>query len=422
MRATVTVNAPTLLKNPFLDRPATRGLNALTAIRAFKTLLTAIISGMGSKRISSGNVRQSNTVEYGLKPAVALVTVAAPATSATVTINGTALTAAEHRANCTVTVGTSVDEDDTVTVNGVVLTAKAAPSGNYQFAITGTAATDAAALKNCINTLFLATNDAAAAGIAGLIKADRPAADGVVNIFAVAEGTAGNSYTIVTSDAVDLAITNDSSGSFAGGAAATNNQFDHIGDNATIARAIVNSLAASSTAILNKHATASCRKGIVTCATVLYADTITLDSVTLRAIKETTDSGGARVASFPDDVFGIGASDTATGDCLVNCIHSHPRLSERFHAVNAAGAVTIRERPPEATNPPPLVTSNGSRLAVTATTNGCLADSTGVLVQSLRPGHGGNAVTLATSSGVTLAITLDSSGRLAGGTSTVVTY
>lgn len=421
MKAAVTVTAP-LYPNPLLDRPATRGLNSLTAVRLFKKVLGAIISGVGSKRVNHANVRLTNTVEYGVKPAVALVTVAAPATSATITTNGTALTAAQHRASCTVTFA-SVADADTITVNGLVITAKTSPSGAYQFARGGTDAADALAFVNCLNALTTAGSTAVtAAAVYGLIEANRPAADGVVNIYAIAEGTAGNAYTIVTSNGTRLAITNDSSGSFANGAAATNNQFDHVGSNARIARSIVTNLGLSSTAILNKHVTASCRKGIVTCATVLYADTITLDSVTLRAIKESTDSGGARVTTFPDDVFGIGASDTATGDCLVNCIHSHPRLSERFHAVNAAGAVTIRERPPEATSPPPLVTSNGTRLAVTATTNGCLADSTGVLVQSLTPGHGGNGVTLATSSGVTLAITLDSSGRLAGGTSTVVTY
>lgn len=417
MRAGLVINEPSKL-NPAFNRPTQRSLFAL--LRLYINLIGDLISGAGISRRQISSGRQSATVTYSLNPAIAGVTVAAPATSATITLNGTALTAAEHRANCTVTVGTSVDEDDTVTVNGVVLTAKAVAAGNYQFAITGVAATDAAALKNCINTLYLATNDAAAAGIAGLIKADRPAADGVVNIFAVSPGTAGNSYTIATSDAVDLAITNDSSGSFAGGAAADNNQFDHIGDNATIARAIVTSLGASTSAILNQHLTGACRKGIVTAATVLYADTITLDSVKLRAIKETTDSGGARVATFPDDVFGIGASDTATGDCLVNCIHNHPKLRDRFYAVNAAGAVTIRERPPEATNPPPLVTSNGSRLAVTATTNGCLADSALVLFQALTPGAAGNAITIASSSGATLGID-GSASRLAGGTQASVT-
>lgn len=419
MRATTTVNIPEK-PNPFLDRPSQRSTPAV--IRKFIILLQALFGGAGlSKRQGEGASRQTAALEYGLDPAIARVTVAAPAVSATITLNGTAITAAEHRANCTVTVGTSVDEDDTVTVNGTVFTAKAAPSGNYQWAITGVAATDAAALVAKINAASTNSADAVnGVGVYGKIRAVRPAADGVVNIYAIAEGTAGNSYTIATSDAVDLAITNDSSGNFAGGAAATNNEWDHIGTNADIARSICTNLDLSSTAILNKHVTAACRQAVVTCATVLYADTVTLDSFVLRAIKETTDSGGARITTFPDDVFGIGANDTATATGLVNCIKNHPKLRERFFASSSTGTVTIQERPPEAANPPPISSSNGSRLAVTIAVNGLFADSTIVLIQSVEPGHRGNAVTIATSSGTTLAIT-GSASRLAGGTSTVLT-
>jgi len=420
MRASLVVNTPSWL-NPFLDRPSQRGLNSLTALRGFLKICKAIASGEGvNRRMTNAGGRETTNFTYGLAPAIAGVTVAAPANAATITLNGTALTAAQHRARATVTVA-SIQADDTLTVNGVVITGKSSPTGNYQFDSDGTDATVASAIVACINNLSTLSSDAVtAAGIYGKIRAVRPAADGVIQIYAITEGTAGNSYTIVTSNGTRLAITNDSSGSLAGGAAATNNQFDYFGTDADIARSIVTNCGLSSTAIINKHVTAACRKGIVTAATVLYADTITLDSVVLRAIKETTDSGGARVTTFPDDVFGIGASDTATGDCLVNCIHNHPRLRERFYAVNSAGAVTIRERPPEATNPPPLVTSNGTRLAVTATTNGCLADSALVLFQSLTPGHGGNAVTIASSSGTTLAID-GSATRLAGGTSTTIT-
>ncbi len=402
--------------NPAHDRPSQRSVFGF--LRSVENLFASLFGGAGLARRQISSGRQSATLEYGLNPAISGVTVAAPANAATITLNGTAITAAEHRANCTVTFA-SVANNDSLTVNGLVITAKTSPSGAYEFARGGTDAADALAFVTCFNALYAATNSAGAVAVAGLIKADRPAADGVVNLFAVTEGTAGNAYTIVTSSGSTLAITNDSSGLFAGGLAATNNQWDMIGDNATIARSIVTNLGLSSTAILNKHVKGACRKGIVTAATVLYADTVTLDSVVLRAIKETTDSGGARVTTFPDDVFGIGASDTATGDCLVNCIHNHPKLRERFYATNSSGAVTIRERPPEATNPPPLVTSNGSRLAVTATSNGCLADSALVLIQSQTPGHSGNAITIASSSGGTLAVD-GSASRLSGGTSTVL--
>lgn len=421
MRASITVNTPSYL-NPLLDRPSQRGLNVLTMIRKFIAILQALVSGEGvAGRMTNAGGRATATVTYGTAPAYAGVTVALPANSATVTLNGQALTAAQHRASCTVTFA-SVADADTITVNGLVITAKTSPSGNYQFARGGTDAADALAFVNCLNNLATLSSDAVtAAAVYGKIRAVRKAANGVVDIYAITEGTAGNSYTIATSNGTRLAITNDSSGSFANGAAATNNQWDQVGGNTDTARSLVSCCNASTTAIVNKHVTAACRDGIVTCSTVLAGMTVTLDSTTLRAIKETTDSGGNRVTTFPDDVFGIGSTDTTCAVGLVNCINNHPKLAERFLASNSSGVVTIRERPPEATNPPPLVTSSGSALAVTGTTNGCLADSALVLFQSLTPGHGGNAITIASSSGTTLAID-GSASRLAGGTSTTVTY
>ena len=349
------------------------------------------------------------------------MTLAAPATGATVTINGQALTAAEHRANCTVTVA-SIQADDTVTVNGVVLTAKASPSGAYQFDSDGTDATVALALTNCINALFLLTSDAAAIGITGKIKADRPAANGVVNIFAVTQGTAGNAYTIATSDGTRLAITNDDTGLFTGGATATNNEFDHIGDNATIARAICDAAAASSTAAVSSQVVASCRKAIVACASVAVGDWVEIDGFKLFANTTTTDSGGNRIATIADDQWCQDSTDTNDGTSLVNCIHAHPVLGERFFAVNSSGTVSIYERGPESQFAPTISSNNGTRLAITVAVNGKFADSTGVLLTAIRPGLAGNINTLATSSGVTLAITQDSSGRLTGGTSTTLSF
>lgn len=416
---TVTTDAPGWV-NPFLDRPTQRGQNSLVALRNAAQIHQGVINGAGiaGRAKSTDGTRRSVTVEYGLAPAVAGVTVAAPANAATITLNGTAITAAQHRASCTITFA-SVANNDTITVNGTVFTAKTSASGNYQFTRGGTDTADAAAFVAKLNAATLNSADAVnGAGVYGKIEAKSSAA--VVTLYAIAEGTAGNAYTIVTSSGSTLAITNDNSGLFANGAAATNNEWDYIGSNARTARSIVTNLGLSSSAILNKHVTAACRSGVVTCATVISGSTVTLDGVKLRAIKETTDSGGARVTTFPDDVFGISTTDTTCAVGLVNCINNHPRLRERFYATNSSGVVTIRERPPEATNPPPLTTSDGTTLAVTSTTNGCLADSALVLVQSLRPGHGGNAVTIATSSGSTLAID-GSASRLAGGTSTTVT-
>lgn len=421
MRASVTVNTPSWL-NPFLNRPATRGLNALMALRSFAAILYGLVNGQGvAGRMTNAGGRATATVTYGTAPAYAGITVALPVNAATITLNGTALTGGQKRASCTVTFA-SVANADTITVNGLVLTAKTSPSGAYEFARGGTDAADALAFVTCLNALTIAGSTAVTAtAVYGKIEAARPAADGVVNIYAIAEGTAGNSYTIATSNGSRLAITNDSSGSFANGAAAANNAWDRIGSNVRTGRSIVTNLALSSSALINKHISAACRSGVVTCATVIGGSYVVLDGVKLRAIKETTDSGGARVTTFPDDVWGIGASDTASGVGLVNCINAHPRLAERFLASNSAGVVTIRERPPEASTPPPLSSSDGVTLAVTSTTNGCLADSALVLFQALHPGHSGNAITIASSSGSTLAID-GSASRLANGASTTVTY
>lgn len=422
MKFTLNGRIPGVQRNPGLDRPTQR--TALDVVRAYLDVIRALIGGAGlALRQGLTGTRQTATLEYSALSARAIVTVAAPATSATVTINGTALTAAEHRANCTVTVGTSVDENDTVTVNGTVFTAKASPSGNYQWAITGVAATDALALVNKINAAFLNSADAVnGVGVYGKIKADRPAADGVVNIYAVTQGTAGNSYTIATSDAVDLAITNDNSGAFAGGLAAVNNEFDHIGDNATIARAICDAAAASTTAAVSSHTVLSCRKAIVACANVAIGDWVEIDGFKLFANKFTTDSGGARIATVADDQWCQGSTDTNDGTSLVNCIHAHPVLGERFFAVNSSGTVSIYERGPESQYAPTISSSNGTRLAITVAVNGKFVDGPNVLVQAIRPGVAGNINTLATSSGTTLAITQDSSGRLTGGTSTTLSF
>lgn len=417
MRATVTVNTPSYV-NPFLDRPTQRYFRDV--LRKFKTIIGAVTDGGVARRLISSGARQTTSVEYGTEPATMGVTVAAPADAATITLNGSALTGHQHRASCTVTFA-SVNSNDTLTVNGTVFTAKSSsPSGNYQFLSGVSDTADAAAFLVKLNAATLNSADAAnGVGVYGLIEGKASA--GVVTLYAIAEGTAGNSLTIVTSNGTRLAITNDSSGSFANGTAATNNEFDRIGNDARTARSVCTNLGLSSTAILNQHITAACRKGVVTCATVLSGSTVTLDRVALRSIKDLTDSGGARITTFPDDVFSIGTTDTTCAVALVNCINNHPRLRERFKATNSSGVVTIHERPPESTNPPPLTTSDGTTLAVTATTNGCLADSALLLFQAIRPGPAGNAITIASSSGATLGID-GSASRLASGASTTVTF
>jgi hypothetical protein len=418
MKANVTVITPSF-RNPFLDRPSQRALTPSSfgeVVRKFITILFALMGGAGVSRRQSELGHELATFEYAQDPAVAGVVVAAPADAATVTLNGTAMTGHQHRASGTVTFSSVLDAD-TITVNGVVITAKTSPAGSYQFLRGVSNTADAAAFVACVNALFAATNDAAAANITGLIEGTSAAA--VATLYAVAEGTAGNAYTLASSNGGRLAV---SGATLANGAAATNNEFDRIGNDKRTARSFCTNLKLSSTAILNQHVLAACRSGIVTCSTVLAGMTVTVDRITLQARTQATDlsNGGARDTTAPDEWFSTANSNTNCGISLANCINNHPRLRERFYAVPSAGAVSVYERPPESTEAPPLSSSDGTALAVTGTSNGLLIDSTHILVQAIRPGPAGNAVTVASSSGTTLAID-GSASRLAGGTSTTVT-
>jgi phage tail sheath gpL-like len=84
----------------------------------------------------------------------------------------------------------SLVADDTVTINGVVFTAKASPSGTNQF---GLGANDTAAAAN----LAAKINASALAGIVNVVTAT--SALGVVTLTAVQPGLAGNAVTIAIS-------------------------------------------------------------------------------------------------------------------------------------------------------------------------------------------------------------------------------
>ncbi len=354
--------------------------------------------------ILGGSVRASHVLIRvdGAQPVAAsgIVTCAAVAAADTITLNGTTLTATEKRANCTVTVGTSVDNNDTVTVNGVVFTAKTATPGAGEFLIVGNAATDAAALVEVIN----ASTDPL---ISGLIEAVRPAADGVVNIYAIAVGTAGNSYTIATSDAADLAITNDSAGSFAGGAAVANNVFDPIGNNVRTAEDIVRCVGASSTAKVSTHCEASNWAASVTLATCLAGSKL------LIGMHEFTAVADANHVRNDGDFSISSASDTTDAAALVTAINTHPVLSHSLVASNSSGVVTLRQR--RGTSAFARLTLAGipgvvpSGISITTQ----FASTAVVQFSSAVEDQAGNAIALASSSAGRL---LTSATALAGGT------
>lgn len=410
MKATLTVDVVDV-DNPFTNQ---RGRRPAALLIAFIAILRMVFGGGVPKRRTD-----RPSVVVGKVLATGTVAPAAVVAADTFSVNGTAMTATECRANCTVTVGTSVDEGDTVTVNGLALTATATPTLLTDFLITGVAATDAAALVACINAQTSAL-------VAGIIEAVRPAATGVVNIYAIEPGTAGNSYTIATSDAVDLAITNDNAGEFAGGAALSNNQFDPMGNDLRTAQSLADAINDSTTSLVKDFAKASVRNIVVTCASVAAGDYVELDNIRLKAVVRATDSAGARLQG-PDDEWSQAGDNTADAVSLVLCINNHPKLGQKYLATSSSGAVTIRELPPEATTAPKLTSNNGTRLAVSAyasggsTTSGTFTNNGTVLLAACERGLGGNAVTTASSNGTRLPIG-GAAARLLGGTGETFTF
>jgi phage tail sheath gpL-like len=90
----------------------------------------------------------------------------------------------------------SVAAADTVTINGVVLTASSTPSGEAQFEIDGTDAQDAAALAAIIN----------AHSTLQYVVSASAAASGVVTITALQPGVIGNAITLASSNGTRAAV------------------------------------------------------------------------------------------------------------------------------------------------------------------------------------------------------------------------
>lgn len=226
----------------------------------------------------------------------------------------------------------NTDVDDTVTIQGVVFTAKnAEDTANRQFNISGTATQAATSLVACItaaaglsgvvtatsssgvvtiraatsgtagNAITLASSDADGLAVSGatLANATAPGTDEfdytgtdaqcctslaaainactalsgvvtawasatVVTVRAVSAGTGGNSITLASSDA-QLAV---SGANLSGGAAVANNQFDFGGSDTETATALAAAINASTTAIINKHVTATSSGAVVTLTAV----------------------------------------------------------------------------------------------------------------------------------------------------------
>lgn len=109
----------------------------------------------------------------------------------------------------TITFSDAPSNNDTVTVNGVVFTAKSSPSGAYQFALGSDGAT---AATNLIAKLLAATDTA-------VRLANYTRASGVITVTYGVVGTAGDAFTLAKSGS-NIAV---SAGNLASGANGTGN-------------------------------------------------------------------------------------------------------------------------------------------------------------------------------------------------------
>lgn len=194
-----------------------------------------------------------------------------------------------------------------------------------------------------------------------------------------------------------------------------NNQFDDsLASDTLVAGDLVRAINASTTSLISGHVGATNKQAIVTLASVVTGDTVTIDGVVLTARTGTA----AVLTGLLTGEFSINGTDTQDGDSFCLAVNQHPTLSQRVYAKNASGVVTIYERPPSTGQTIPISSSNGTRLAITGSAT-ALAASAVVFVESILPGLAGNAVTIAVGSHMTIG---GSVSRLAGGTSTTYTY
>lgn len=199
----------------------------------------------GGCKASSLVIRQDSVAASGT------VTAAAVQNGDTVTLGGTVFTATQRHATGTVTIViANTDLDDTVTIQGVVFTAKnAEDTAAGEFDISGTATAAATSLKACID---------ANATVSALMTCTTSA--GVLTLRSILTGTAGNAYTLVSSDADGLAVSG--SGTLMGGAATTTSTFDFTGTNAQTAAYL--EAAIESHATTSVQFSASSASGVVT--------------------------------------------------------------------------------------------------------------------------------------------------------------
>lgn len=234
------------IPNPIISSAANAGTRRLTLLNIIK-LMWGLVHGAALKSTTATVMVQDTLVQ-----ASATATPVSVVNANTISIAGTALTATQKRATGTLTAATAI-AGNTCVINGVTFTgaAGAVTPGEATFSVdTGNTET-ATSLAGQVNAYVDPR-------LNGVVAAKSALA--VVTLYAVSEGTAGNSITLVGT-VTTLAA---SAATLANGAAATNNAFDFAGTNATTGASLAAAINASTTAAVKRTTATVDAAGVVT--------------------------------------------------------------------------------------------------------------------------------------------------------------
>lgn len=272
-----------------LPQPVVTGDRRLTLLNLCETIRGMNHGGLYNQ---GDNYLQ---VQTGVVAASATATCAAVAANDTVTIAGTALTATQKRATGTITCATAI-AGNTITINGVLFTgaAGAVTPGAATFSIdTGDAETAA--------SIIAQVNAYVDPRLSGIVAARATVGNtAIVTLYAVTQGTAGNSITLASSGAT-LAV---SGAVLANGAALSNNTFDWAATDALTGDALAAAINASTTAAVQQVTASSNGAGVVTVTSKMggvAGNTITFVS-----------SNGTRLAVTGSGFLASGAASAVT--------------------------------------------------------------------------------------------------------------